>query len=61
MKGWEVIVEKHVVPQDDLREHITDVSCFCFPTQDSADPYLYVHHAADGREKREHLRVISNG
>lgn len=59
MSGWAVIIEKHVVPLDDLREHITDVSCWCDPSQDiNGDEYLYVHHAADQREKREHLSLV---
>ena len=58
MKEWAVIVEKHIVPLDDEQEHITDVSCWCGPTQDRDDKHMYVHHSADGREKREHLRVV---
>jgi hypothetical protein len=57
--GWAVIIEKHVVPLDDAREHITDVACWCHPSQDSGDEHLYVHHSADGREAREHLSVVA--
>lgn len=56
MTGWAVIAERHVVPLDDLREHITDASCWCAPTADTDDGKpgaLYVHHSADHREHYE--------
>ncbi len=53
MPGWGCIIEKHVVPLEDERAHITDVSCWCRPTQDDEDEHLYVHHSLDGREAYE--------
>ena len=58
MAGWALIMEKHVLPLDDLREHITDANCWCDPTQDiDGDESLYVHHSADGREKYEGVPI----
>lgn len=47
---WALIIEKHVIPLGDMREHITDTSCWCDPTQDDEQEHLYIHHAADRRE-----------
>lgn len=45
--AWAVICERHVVPLDDLREHITDVSCWCRPLEDEG---VVVHNSMDRRE-----------
>ena len=58
--GWAVISEKHVVPVDDIRDHITDVTCWCQPSEDRDHRHLWVHQSADGRERREHLRVVGD-
>ena len=57
MSSWLVIIEKHIVPEDDSEGHITDTSCWCDPTQDAEDPHLYIHHSADGRENFE-IRLV---
>lgn len=58
MNAWAVIIEKHVIPLDDEREHITDTSCWCDPSQDiDGDEYLFVHHSLDGREQWEGATV----
>jgi hypothetical protein len=43
----------HVVPVDDLRDHVCTAQCWCQPTQDEEEPLLYVHHAMDQRELYE--------
>lgn len=43
----------HIIPVDDLREHVEGRSCWCGPDvltdAPGADPVV-VHHSADGRE-----------
>jgi hypothetical protein len=43
----------HVIPVNDLREHVESSSCWCAPAQDDECPLLYIHHAADMREHFE--------
>jgi hypothetical protein len=42
----------HIVPSDDLREHITDAgkTCWCHPVEDED---MIVHNSLDGREPFE--------
>jgi hypothetical protein len=44
----------HVVPCNDLKEHVVDDegSCWCEPDYDEEDN-LYIHNSADGRERYE--------
>lgn len=42
----------HVVPIDDLKEHIDTPECWCKPTKDE-EYDLYTHHAMDRRELYE--------
>lgn len=42
--GW------HVVPLNDLREHVANGSCWCKPTLDEG---VWLHHSMDGREAFE--------
>lgn len=47
----------HVMPINDLKEHISSPECWCNPTVD--DEYvgtLFIHHSADGREEFEEGR-----
>lgn len=47
----------HVMPLNDLQEHIPFPECWCNPTVD--DEYhgtVYIHHSADGREAFEEGR-----
>jgi hypothetical protein len=48
--GWGVVHRIHVIPTNDLREHIESKRCWCRPTIDGG---VVVHNAADGREKFE--------
>lgn len=43
----------HIVPIDDLREHRINIRCWCKPTRDTEEPFLFIHHALDQREKYE--------
>ena len=65
-KGWtlliaygpEGVVGAHVVPIDDLREHVTTPDCWCKPTVDmvpsvDGDTPLHSHNSADLREASE--------
>lgn len=49
----------HVIPNNDLREHVAQADCWCKPTQDPEEPRLYVHHAMDRREEYEQGRKPS--
>jgi len=44
----------HVLPIDDLREHVESVECWCEPRIEGEGPsFVIVHHSADKREFRE--------
>lgn len=43
---------QHIVPVDDLREHVLMSSCWCSPNIDPED-FLAIHNSADEREKFE--------
>jgi hypothetical protein len=47
----------HVVPVNDLREHITDGECWCNPDVD--DDLVVTHHSMDRREEFEEGRLPS--
>ena len=47
----------HVVPIGDLREHDSNVRCWCKPSQDDEEPRLWIHHAMDRREEIENGEV----
>lgn len=49
----------HVVPRNDLREHVMLRTCWCKPRQDTQDDDLYIHNAMDQRETYEHGRKLS--
>ena len=51
----------HVVPLNDLREHVISENCWCKPTEDDGwpsvwGPSVWVHHAMDKREEYEEGR-----
>jgi len=46
----------HVVPLNDLREHVASKDCWCKPTEDEGWPDIWVHHAMDQREQYEEGR-----
>lgn len=47
----------HVVPRNDLREHICDAgACWCEPKE--IEYGLWVHNSLDGREHGEYLRSL---
>ena len=41
----------HVVPINDLRDHVTSVDCWCSPIIN--DDGIVIHNSLDGREKYE--------
>lgn len=43
----------HVVPLNDLREHLCAIDCWCKPTASEDEPRVIVHHAMDKREEFE--------
>jgi hypothetical protein len=47
----------HVLPMNDFREHVADMSCWCCPTLDDGweegIEKIFIHHSMDGREKYE--------
>lgn len=49
----------HVIPTDDLREHVSLNTCWCRPTQDDDEPLLWIHHSMDRREEYEEGRKMS--
>lgn len=42
----------HVVPLNDLRDHVADMSCWCDPAV-SEDGMVVTHHSMDQRELYE--------
>lgn len=49
----------HVMPINDLREHIASADCWCKPTALIDEPSVYVHHSMDRREEYEEGRLPS--
>jgi hypothetical protein len=49
----------HVVPMNDLKDHIASVDCWCGPTEDDEWPGVWVHHSMDKREEYEEGREKS--
>lgn len=43
----------HVMPVNDLREHVDSPDCWCKPTPAEDEPRVLVHHSMDGREDFE--------
>ena len=43
----------HIVPENDLREHITSKECWCKPVQDEELLTLFIHNSLDRRELYE--------
>ena len=49
----------HVVPLNDLKDHVASVDCWCNPTEDDEWPGVFVHHSMDRREEYEQGREKS--
>jgi len=43
----------HVVPLNDLREHVAQTDCWCNPTPDMEESFVILHHSLDQRERYE--------
>lgn len=50
---WETDDVPHVAPNDDLKAHVVNKSCWCCPTEDDG---VMVHHSMDQRESYERGR-----
>lgn len=48
----------HVVPTNDLREHITDGECWCNPEYDDID-CIVIHNSMDEREAYEEGKKLT--
>lgn len=48
--GWHTI--SHIIPVDDLKDHLLDCKCWCVPSLDEED-WVATHNSADGREDFE--------
>lgn len=49
---WEIF-KSHVMPLNDIRDHLASPTCWCSPTPDNENPTVYIHHSLDYREKLE--------
>ena len=49
----------HVVPINDLREHVASKDCWCKPTEDDKFDDIWIHHAMDRREEYEEGRKLT--
>lgn len=58
MKGWAVIIVKHVIPLNDNYGHEESRNCWCSPKTEDHER-LIIHNAADKRERSEHLSLIT--
>lgn len=47
----------HIMPLNDLREHIDRATCWCMPEE--REPGLWVHNSMDRREEYEQGRKPS--
>ena len=51
----------HVLPVNDLRDHVESRECWCQPAttrEDDEDDVVVIHHSADGRELVEQQGVM---
>ena len=49
----------HIVPINDLREHVASKDCWCKPTEDDQIEDVWIHHAMDEREEYEEGRKLT--
>ena len=55
-KEWDLsaneeVMEKHVLPIGDLREHVESSECWCDPVVEQGPMFvMFTHNSADGRE-----------
>lgn len=47
------MTQVHVLPVNDLREHVEEIDCWCRPRQDVDEPAVIVHNSMDRREEYE--------
>lgn len=46
----------HVIPNNDLREHVSRPDCWCKPVEHEETSGLWVHNSLDRREEYEEGR-----
>lgn len=49
----------HVVPVNDLRQHVLAMSCWCCPIPDHECEEVILHNSMDRREEYENGRRLS--
>jgi hypothetical protein len=49
----------HVVPVNDLKDHVASADCWCKPTEEEGWPDVWAHHSMDQREEYENGREKS--
>lgn len=50
-KGWKLDPDaRHLMPIDDLREHVASPQCWCRPIKDCESARLNIHNSLDRRE-----------
>lgn len=49
----------HVIPRNDLRDHVSLITCWCHPTPADDCESVIVHHSLDRREEYEEGRKPS--
>ena len=51
--------EYHVLPTEDLRDHVQAKDCWCCPIRDDEESNVWIHHSMDRREEYEEGRQLS--
>lgn len=51
----------HIIPKNDLKEHLSSNTCWCNPTPDETEgcENIWIHNSLDGRESKEDDRWLS--
>lgn len=55
----EEVTTWHVLPTNDLREHVKSKDCWCKPSADDEEPFVWIHNSLDRREEYEQGRKPS--
>lgn len=50
------VVDVHVMPTNDMREHRESADCWCRPVRDEEEPRVVIHNSMDQRETYENGR-----
>lgn len=52
------MILQHIIPENDLKPHVSEIFCECMPYMDTEEPTVIIHNAYDGRELQERLRKL---